>query len=714
METLSGFVLRHKLLVAMLWLAATAAGAFAVTQVQDRLAEGFAPPGSAARDANQAIADIYRTGGEATPAVPVITLPAGQTVDSPGVKETLAKAFQSAGQKAGARVVSYGDTGDKRFVGSDGRTTFGLAFARLPAGPEADEPPDVSKPLAAALQAELPGSTVRVTGLELLGEGEGRGGVSVLTETLVGGLGALLVLAFVFGSFLAFIPLIIAIVSILGSFLVVYGLTSITEINFMVQFVVALIGLGIAIDYSLLLVTRWREERAKGYSGEEAVHRAMATAGRSVVFSGVAVTIGLIAMLVLPVPFLRSVAYGGMIIPTVSVLATLTLLPLLLATVGSRMDWPRIRKDKGASRAWTAWTRGVIRFRVPAALAAGGILVALALTSLNINLGEAGSQALAKSGPAYQGLADMKRTGVPSGTLTPIDVLVRPGTDPQQVASKLAQVEGVRTAVAPAGADWRQGGTALVTAIPIDEGGTVAGKDTVKRIREAVPAGTQVGSDTANDIDFIEQVYGAFPLMLVLISLLTFVLLARAFRSIVLPLKAVLLNLLSLAAVLGSIVLIWQQGHGSDAIWGISATGAIGSFVPALIFAFLYGLSMDYEVFILARIREEYDRTGDTREAVVEGLGRTGRLVTSAALILCLAFASMAAAPITEIKIFATGLGLGILLDATLIRGILVPALISMFGRWNWWLPGWAATVLRVKPSEPAAKLPEPELKPVG
>jgi RND superfamily putative drug exporter len=180
---------------------------------------------------------------------------------------------------------------------------------------------------------------------------------------------------------------------------------------------------------------------------------------------------------------------------------------------------------------------------------------------------------------------------------------------------------------------------------------------------------------------------------------LTFVLLARAFRSLLLPAKTVVLNLLSVGATYGVLVLVWQQGHGSKAIWGIPATGAISSFMPLMIFAFLYGLSMDYEVFILARMREEYDRTSSTSTAIVEGVGRTGRLVTSVALILFLAFASLAGAPGTETKIFATGVGAGILLDATVIRALLVPAMVSLFGRWNWWLPTWAARLLRVKPS---------------
>jgi RND superfamily putative drug exporter len=199
--------------------------------------------------------------------------------------------------------------------------------------------------------------------------------------------------------------------------------------------------------------------------------------------------------------------------------------------------------------------------------------------------------------------------------------------------------------------------------------------------------------------DYGSAVYDSFPLVLLLISVITSGLLVRTFRSVLLPLKAVLLNLVSLAAVFGAVVLFWQQGHGSDLLFDVSATGAIPFWIPVLVFAFLFGLSMDYEVFILARMREEYDATGSTSQAVVAGLGRTGRLVTSAALILFFAFAALASAPGTDIKIIGTALGVGILLDATLVRALLVPAMVSLFGRWNWWLPAWPARLLRVEPS---------------
>ena len=246
-------------------------------------------------------------------------------------------------------------------------------------------------------------------------------------------------------------------------------------------------------------------------------------------------------------------------------------------------------------------------------------------------------------------------------------------------------------------------GRTLVEVLPADETVDSSGIDVVDAIRAAVagavsgPVGV-TGAGAAVQ-DYFSAVYDNFPYVLGLIAVITYLLLVRTFRSLLLPLKAVLLNLISIGAVFGAVVWFWQQGNGSDAVFGLAGTGAITFWLPVLIFAFLFGLSMDYEVFILARMREEYDATGSTPRAVVTGMGRTGRLVTSAALILFFAFSALAASPGTDIKVFATALGVGILVDATIVRGLLVPALVSVLGSWNWWLPAWAARPLRVEPS---------------
>jgi RND superfamily putative drug exporter len=228
----------------------------------------------------------------------------------------------------------------------------------------------------------------------------------------------------------------------------------------------------------------------------------------------------------------------------------------------------------------------------------------------------------------------------------------------------------------------------------------------VRSAAHAAGPGVRVGGEPASNADFIDVVYGSFPLMIALIAVTTFILLARAFRSLLLPAKAIVLNVLSIAAAMGVMVLVWQKGYGSELIWDIPATGSIPSWMPVMAFAFLFGLSMDYEVFILSRMREEYDRTGSTKLAVVRGIGRTGRLVTSAALILFLAFVAMASGPGTDIKMFATAMATGILVDATVIRALIVPAVVLLMGRWNWWLPRVPARLLHVEPSLPPRVAP--------
>jgi RND superfamily putative drug exporter len=708
MTRLSTLVLRHKRLVVLFWLTVTAAGLAATPTLSSHLSQQFTLPGRAGYEANLAILRSYGNGGGTLPLVGVVAVPPGGAIDSPAGRRALGRAFARVAGKPGVRVVSFATTGDPRLVSADGRTSYGLVFPPPSAQLEAYDA-SLGPQVASALRQGLPdGWSLQVTGVDELAFSGNTSGTApgVLAEALLGALGALAVLAFVFGSLLALVPLLIAAVSILVTLLLILGLAEFTEVSVLVQYLVALIGLGVAIDYCLLLVTRWREELASGHQGEEAVGRAMATAGRAVVFSGGTVAIGLVALALVPVPLLRGIGLAGMLIPLVSVLVTLTLLPALLATAGRRVDWPRRRKPAHASRGWSAWARGVVRVRWLAALAALAILVPLGIAAFGLQLGTPRADALATSGPAWNGLAALKRAGLPTGILTPLEVLVPVGTDPAQVAGRLAGVPGVHAAVAPDEPAWRRNGTALVSVQPIAEASTPEGRQTIARVRQAAATipGVQVGGSGPFDVDFAHAVYGRFPLLVAVIAAVTFVLLARAFRSLLLPAKAVLLNLLSVGAIYGVLVLVWQDGHGSG-LWGIPATGSTQTFIPLTVFAFLYGLSMDYEVFILARMREAHDRTGSTSTAIVEGLGRTGRLVTSAALILFLAFAALGSGPEVSLKVFATGLGAGILLDATVVRALLVPALVSLLGRWNWWLPARAARPLGVAPS-PAR--PEP------
>ena len=708
MSSLTRWVLAHKRMVVLAWILLTIAGVAAAGPATDALEPEFSVPNKEGWETNVTIAQQYRgTGGDTSPLVPVVKLPEGTSADSPSVRADLTK-MDRALEKAlpNSRVASYASTGDKTFLSDDGRTTFAIVYPQPDPDSAFGENPKAEKAASAALKgATVAGQPVHLTGFDALFEDSGADsdGPGLLLEAVLGGLGAFAVLLFVFASALAIVPILMAVVSIMTTFLLLLGLTEFTSVSPIVQFLIALLGLGVAIDYSLIIVSRWREERSHGRSGDEAVQKAMETAGRAVVFSGITVAIGLLALIALPLPFLRSMGYGGMLIPLVSTLVAVTLLPVVLAKAGARLDWPHRRTDDKASRAWTRWAEMVARRRWIAAAAGMAVILALVFAATDLQLGASDADTVAKSGDAKEGLVALEDAGIGEGALLPHEILVEGGDgDPAEVVSAVAGVEGIHGAVSPDSPQWRHGGTALVEAIPIPDSGSDDGEATLEGVRDAAHAvgpNVRVGGQPAANADFIDAVYGSFPLMIALITITTFILLARAFRSLLLPAKAIVLNILSVAAAWGVLVLVWQHGYGSELIWGIEATGSIPSWMPLMIFAFLFGLSMDYEVFILARMREEFDRTGSTEQAVITGIGRTGRLVTSAALILFLTFVAMGSGPGTDLKMFATGLGAGILLDATVIRALIVPAVIALMGRWNWWLPEWPARVLRVEPS---------------
>jgi RND superfamily putative drug exporter len=700
-------VLRHRGLIVIAWALVLVAGGAVSSTVSDRMTVNFSLPGQPGDEAANKIIALYHNGGNTAPLIATVTMPEGQTIT--GNEDAVAKAFAgiaTAVPDRPLRVVDEANTGDQAFRTSDDRTAYAMVFYPFPQS-FAEELP--TKPIDELLTSTAPeGATVGVTGMDALAVGDESGGPGVLTETLLGAAGALIVLLFVFASALAFLPLVVAAVSILATFLMLLPLTYVTDVSFIVQFLVALVGLGVAIDYSLLFVTRWREERDHGRDNHDAVVAAMETAGHAVLFSGLTVAIGLLALVVLPVPFMRSVGYGGALIPLASVLVTLTLTPAILGSIGPRVDWPKIRHENKPSRGWTAWARLMVRRRWIALLSALAVIAVLFVSFLGIKIGLADSTSLAKNGPAYDALQTLEHGGVNTGVLTPMEVLTETDKAPS-VADTLAKVDGVTRAVVPTGPGASVDGQTVVLVFPDRE---TVNSQSVQVVRDV----TAVADDTDGvigvtgvgnaQVDFLHAVYGNFPLMLLIIAALTYILLVRAFRSLLLPLKAVILNLVSLSAVYGLMVLFWQKGYGSDAVFGIAETGAVTFWIPLMVFAFLFGLSMDYEVFILARVREEYDAGAGTDDAVIQGIGRTGRLVTSAALILFLAFAALASGPGTDLKVMATGLGFGILLDATLVRSVLVPTLVSLFGSWNWKLPDWVARVLRIQPSHSHAEPP--------
>ena len=719
MTALARFVLRRRRAIVFLWLALTLVGAYSANAVSKRWLEQFSIPGYSAYEANQRTLKTFGT-GENAPLVAVFHS-SGDVTKVTAIKGAIAAA---AKQNPGSRVSSYFSTGSDAYISRDRHTTFAELYP--PGNQGFNGNVKIGEARAALKNATPSGVTSYLTGRDALQEASNGGdnnGPSVLLEALVGGLGALVILLFVFGTVPAvLIPIGIAIASILNTFTLIYLLTYVTSVSLIVQFLVALVGLGVAIDYSLLMIFRFREELANGEGTETALIETMRHAGRSVIVSGSTVAIGLLSMVILPITVIRSIGIGGMLIPAVSVLTSITLLPALLGMLGHRINRLRVMPKRIVERQdpthgfWHRWAQIVVRRPIPVAVVGIAIVALLLVPGVQLHPAEAQLKDFPGKGDAINGRQALAAAGISPGVMKPYVILAeaqpggkagRPDVRVPGLVARLKATPGIYGV----GAEWRRDGKALLEVFPSSDSASNASSKTISRLqKDILPAAeTDYGGDvqltlggiSPEDRDFVHAVYGKFPYVLAFVILLTFVLLMRAFRSILLPLKAVVLNLVSLGAAYGIIVFIFQWGHGSDAIWGVPATGAIISWIPLMIFAFLYGLSMDYEVFMLTRMREEYDESHDTATAVELGLARTGKLVTSAALVLMFAFFVLSSSPGVDIKQFGIGLAAGIIFDATVIRTLLVPSLVRLFGRWNWWLPHPVARILRV----PAAPL---------
>jgi RND superfamily putative drug exporter len=696
----------HRWIVVAGWIILATVGGLVAARSGSRLSFTFDLPGQPAYEANTAIVKTFGSGGDNPPLLAVVRLPSGTTVNSPGVKSQVKAVFgKAAAALPGARTASWISTGDRAFVSADGRTTFELLYPV--ANFASSDPYRTALPrLARAVAGQhVHGVPVRVTGATILSSGGQGGGNSVLAETLLAGLGALMILAVVFGSFIAITPLIIAAVAIPTAFVFIYALTYVTTMSTLVQNIVALVGLGVAIDYALLIVNRWREERGRGLVNRAAVLRASATAGRSVLFSGLTVTVSLAALALTTVPFLRSIGLAGLLIPLVSIGVSATLLPVILDTLGPRLEWPRRKPARTVSPLWTRIAQVVVAHRAGSATGALAILAVLIVPVFSLNLGEPQAAATAATAPAAAraGLDALTSSGIGPGVLRPTEILLPAHSPAPRPGHQI-------TVVTPTA--WSRNGLKVGNAWSPADPSTSDGKTALRQIQIAaaqVP-GARVGGSPAQDADFITALYGRNLIVIVIaIVIATLILLTRALRSFWLPVKALLLNLISLGAAFGVLTFVWQKEHGTSALFSSPPTGAVTLWVPLAVFALLFGLSMDYEVFILTRINEEYETTGNTNQAVIRGLGHTGRLITSGALILCLAFIALGGVPVTDVKILSTGLAAGIIIDATIIRGVLAPALVALLGHYNWWLPAPIARLLHVTPliTPPSSSTPQ-------
>ena len=641
-------------------------------------------------------------------------------------------------------LVSYAGTGDTTFLSRDRRSTFFLVAIDLESGDSAGRyvprtRAAVRRALAGAPEADR--YRARVTGrapLDLdvrtvVAEDSRNGERALLPLTLF-----ILVLAF--GALVAAaLPLVVGVLAIAVSLAIIGALTSVTPMSIFVLNMTTMIGLGVGIDYSLLVVTRFREELRHGLRRHEAAVSTMVTAGSAVVTSGLTVVVGFGALLLTPLIETRSVGLGGLIVVGVAVLLSVTLLPALLAVLGREIDRPRWLARRlawyHAPQVWEKWARTLARHPVRAMVYGGVVIAVLTAPLFWIRIGLPSRHWWPTGTEAGEGLDALSRMGV-AGYVQPIRMLVE--VPEGRTAIQTASLRGLRTLSDSLRADPRvrevrslvdlEPGTsllaysvlysdleaaraqypdfvdaylssdrrlALLDVIPADTTSLTSSMDLVRRVRALGTAelrGTRgmrvlVGGYAASALDFQTDLLGRFPLLVGLILGATAVMLAIAFRSVLVPLKAIVMNTLSVSATFGLIVLVFQLGVGSQ-IFGLEGpTSAIFVVVPVLVFAVVFGLSMDYEVFLLSRMKEAYDRTGRNTAATMEGLSATASVITSAALIMILVFGIFAFARVLAMQLLGFGLAVAVLLDATVIRMVLVPAFMQMMGRWNWW-PG--------------------------
>lgn len=522
----------------------------------------------------------------------------------------------------------------------------------------------------------------------------------------------------------ALLPLVVGVFSILGAMSVLRALTYFTDVSIFSLNLTVAMGLGLAIDYSLLIINRYREEVAAGMTREDALVLTMRTSGRTVLFAALTVALALVSLVLFPMYFLRSFAYAGVAVVGVGAVAALLIVPAVITLLGDRIDALNIRtvirrvarRPEPAAVAitdtlWYRIAKRVMAHAVPVAVAIVAALLFLGLPFLDVKLGFPDDRTLPASASARQVGTEL-RTNFNNDDATNLSIIVEHATGPalqkqklERYAADLSRVQGVTTVSAPTGAyvnGTKVGPAAMQTGIKGDTAlftvQTAAGQYTAAAGRQldalhAIPApgGAHplIGGGAQLDRDAVDGILSRLPWVLGIIAVVTFALLFMLTGSVVLPLKALVLNVLSLTATFGALVWIFQQGH--LGAFGTEPTGTITSNMPILMFCIAFGLSMDYEVFLISRIREYYVNSGRTRadndESVALGVARTGRVITAAAVILSISFAALIAAQVSFMRMFGTGLTIAILMDATIIRMLLVPAFMRIMGRLNWWAP---------------------------
>jgi trehalose monomycolate/heme transporter len=721
MERWTRAVIANRKKVIAAWLVLFVLGGYAASGLGDLLSNRFGVPGSDAERGLDIAKERFNERGDG--AFTLVFETARPVAGTP--------AFRRQAEAAGAKTAT-GIEGAK--PGPVLPASPRIAYMQIHT-PLENEDASKQTPAVRAAIPELPGTTTYLSGSPAIGHDT----QEIYDEDLVKGEMiaipiALLVMAFMFGTLGGIaVPFAFAAVTIPSTLGGIWIAAHFMDMAVYVTNIVTLIGLAIAIDYSMLVVFRYREELEKTDDPREALMTTMATAGRATLFSGAVVALGLATLVFMPLPFMRSMGVGGLLVPLFSIAASATFLPALLAVMGTKVNRLRVipksileHRAKGETGAWHRLARSIMRRPVPYLVVAGGLMIGLALPALGLKLTIGDNRGVPLTRESTQGYALLRDTLGP-GALFPNQLMIvtdRPNGAfaPSVVAAENRLIAEMRrdpevetaTIVSPSllppGPRGRllarreslvdaNGEVAQIRVAGRGDYGTQAAQDLVHRIRDTYVPAARFGEAEvvltgapAFGVDFIDTAYSAFPWLVVAVLVLSYLLLLRAFRSLLLPLKAVLLNVLSVSATYGVLVLVFQEELHSTV--GLQGTPQIDGWIPIFLFAMLFGLSMDYEVFLLSRIREEWDKRHDNEAAVAYGLEHTGRIITAAALIMIAAFSGFTFGSFVGLQEFGVGLSAAILLDATIVRAILVPALMKLMGEWNWYLPKRVERVL--------------------
>ena len=710
-ERVGRFVVRRRVVILI------ATGVFFVAAgvigggVAERLSNGgFQDPGSESVVAAEQMEEEF---GTATPNLVLLVDAGGSSIDRPEVARAGRALARELDAEAGVeQVLSYWETGIPAFRSEDGSKALIVALIK---GDE-DTVRDRIDEISPAYTRTEDGLSVKVGGPAEVFRQVG----TTIEEDLVRAESiafpiTLLLLVIVFGSLVAAgLPLLIGGISIVGSFLLLTAIAELTPVSIFALNLVTAMGLGLSIDYSLFIVSRFREELRGGREPHDAVIRAVATAGRTVAFSGLTVALSLVALLVFPYMFLKSFAYAGVAVVMLAAVASTMFLPALLAVLGTRVDKFSIRRRRVLSAVeegfWHRMATFVMKRPLPIATIVIVFLLFLGAPFLGVEFGQADDRVLPEDASARR-VSDVIREEFPVNATNNLAVLAANIGNPRartndisEYASQLSALEDVYAvdaltgsyvagrrvaAPGPQSGQYASDDSTWLSVVPAVEAVSPEGEELVRDVRSVDgPFEVKVAGSSADLLDSKSSLFGQIPIAALLIGITTFVLLFLMFGGILVPAKAIVLNLLSLTATFGALVWIFQDGNLVQLL-DFTVTGTLDVTTPILMFCIAFGLSMDYEVFLLSRIKEEHDRTGDNTSSVAWGLEHTGRIVTAAAAILAVVFMAFATSGVTFIKMFGVGLTLAVVMDDTLIRATLVPAFMRLAGETNWWAPGW-------------------------